>query len=137
MSTHQRQKKEYFIYTIVTTLIEEGVLAAVVLLVLPRFGLDLPLWLLIVLMAAWAVHSCIMYRLGAKAIARKPAVGAETLLGARGKTTTPLTPEGYLRIGSELWRARSTAGNIDEGCEVIIREISGLTLHVMPPESEC
>jgi membrane-bound ClpP family serine protease len=135
MSTHRQQQREYLIYTVVTTIIEEAVLAAVVLLVLPRFGLSIPVWLLVILMAAWAVHSYIMYRLGAKVIARKPVVGAETLIGARAKTTTPLTPEGYLRIGAELWRARSITGHVDEGCEVTIREIRGLTLLVVSPES--
>jgi hypothetical protein len=52
-----RKRRGYTLYSLVTTLIEEAALAAVVLWVLPHFGIKIPLWLLIVLMIAWGIYS--------------------------------------------------------------------------------
>ena len=83
-------------------------------------------------MVAWAVYSCLTSRLVAKVIGRAAAVGPETLIGVKCTTTTPLLPDGYVRVGTELWQARSIAGDIETGFEVIIVNINRLTLLVRP-----
>ena len=85
-----RQKKRmYALYSLIVTLFEEAVLAAAVLLFLPRFGVNISVWLLALLMVAWAVYSYITFRLGERVIGLAPRVGPETLVSACGTTITP------------------------------------------------
>jgi len=57
-------------------------------------------------------------------------------LAEKGVSIEDLDPEGYVEVGSELWRA--TTGNesvrIDKGTRVIIKSAKGLTLLVAPEE---
>jgi len=130
--TADRKKKAYTLYSLVRLLFDEAALVAVVLLLLPRFGINIPVWLLIVFMVAWAVYSCLTSRLVAKVIGRAAAVGPETLIGASGNTTTPLSPDGYVRVGTELWQAHSVSGDIEIGARVVVVGINRLTLLVKP-----
>ncbi len=130
-----KKRRGYTLYSLVTTLIEEAALAAVVLWVLPHFGIKIPLWLLIVLVMAWGIYSYLSFRLGKKALSKAPAVGTEAMIGLRCKATTPLSPSGYVLVGSELWAAHSVAGNVSPGTEMVITEIKGLTVFVRPLSS--
>jgi membrane-bound ClpP family serine protease len=123
-------KKFFLIYNLVTTSFEEVVLVIVLTAVLPRLGLNIPVWLVFLLVLAWAVWSYITYRLGARAIDKTPVVGAEALIGIRCRTITPLSPLGYVKVGSEMWQAYSTVGDISTDVEVLIVELKGLTLLV-------
>ncbi len=127
-----RKKRGYKLYSLGRLVFDEAALAAVVLWLLPRFGIDISIWLLIVFMAAWAVYSCLTSMLVGKVIVRESAVGPETLIGVKCRTTTPLSPEGYVRVGTELWRACSMAGDIETGAELVIVGINRLTLLVRP-----
>jgi membrane protein implicated in regulation of membrane protease activity len=60
---------------------------------------------------------------------RRPAVGAEALIGRMAVVTAPCRPVGQVRVAGELWRARCDDG-ADEGDEVRIEAIDGLTLVV-------
>ncbi len=122
----------YTLYSLGRLLFEEAALVAVVLWLLPRFGINISVWLLIVFMLAWAIYSCLTSRLVAKVIGRAAAVGPETLIGVKCTTTTPLLPDGYVRVGTELWQARSMTGNVEIGTEVVIVGINRLTLLVKP-----
>jgi membrane-bound ClpP family serine protease len=126
-----RNKRLFALYSLATTVAEEVILVIVLLVVLPRFGIVIPLWLVAVLSLAWAAWSYFAYRMGKKVIGRRSVAGPEALVGVRCITTTPLSPVGYVRAGSELWRARSISGDIDAEVEVIISEVKGLTLFVM------
>jgi len=127
-----KKKRTYTLYSLGRLLFDEAALVAVVLLLLPRFGINIPVWLLIVFMVAWAVYSCLTSSLVAKVIGRAAAVGTEALIGVKCTTTTPLLPDGYVRVGAELWQARSITGDIETGAEVIIVNINRLTLLVRP-----
>ncbi len=127
-----KKKRAYTIYSLVRTLFDEAALAALVLWLLPGVGINFPVWLLIVFMVAWAVYSYFTSRLVGKLIGRAAAVGPEALIGVKCITTTPLFPDGYVRVGTELWRAYSIAGDIDIGAEVVIVAINRLTLLVEP-----
>jgi len=126
------KKRAYTLYSLVRLLFDEAVLAAVVLWLLPGFGINFPVWLLIVFMVAWAVYSYFTSRLVEKLIGRAAAIGPEALIGVKCITTTPLFPDGYVRVGTELWRAHSIAGDIETGAEVLIVGINRLTLVVKP-----
>lgn len=125
--------KKYVAYSIVTTLLEEAALAAVVFWLLPRFGINIPLWGIIIMMAALGAYDYITYRLGKKALDKKPMVSPD--IGSRGRATTPLIPGGYVKVGSELWKASSASSVIDIGEEVVVVGVEGLTLLVATQEN--
>lgn len=62
-----------------------------------------------------------------------PPTGDPIYVGRTGRVVDRLDPEGTVRMGGELWRARSSDGHtIDAGTEVEIVDRSGLTLLVRP-----
>ena len=124
--------KAYTLYSFIRFLVEEVILAVTLSWFLPRLGINIPLWLIIVLMEAWAIYSYLTSKLVAKVIDRPAAVGPEALLGVKGITTTLLSPDGCVRVGSELWQAHSMAGDIETGTEVVILGVDRLTLLVKP-----
>jgi len=125
-------RKGYIVYSIVTGLLEGAALAAVVLWLLPLLGVNIPIWGVILLMGAYGVKEGIIYRISARALQRKSVVSLEGMVGCYGKASTPLAPDGYVRVKGELWRASSTGPNIDDGDEIVVTDINGLTLFVAP-----
>ena len=62
---------------------------------------------------------------------RNATVGVETLVGKVGVAASDLWPEGQVRVGGEIWRARC-AGGCDSGTQIVVRAVDGLTLVVDP-----
>jgi membrane protein implicated in regulation of membrane protease activity len=61
---------------------------------------------------------------------RKPAIGAEALVGAEGIAVTECRPRGRVRVAGELWQATCPEG-AGVGDEVVVERIEGdLTLLV-------
>jgi membrane-bound serine protease (ClpP class) len=118
------------IIAIVTTLMEEAALAAVVLWGLPALGINLNVGVLIALMAALAAYAITTYRLGSRALARKPVVGLTDMVGARGRAVSDLAPEGTVRINGELWEAGAEGRKINAGADVVVVGQEGLKLIV-------
>lgn len=118
------------VVAIFSTLMEEAALAVIVLLGLPQLGIHIPLAGLIVLMAAWCAFSVIIYRMGSRALRRKPLVGLPDMLDSKGKVVSPLDPEGTIRIKGELWDATSAEGSINTGEGVTVVGQDGLKLVV-------
>ena len=125
--------RRYTALTITTTLLEEAALVAVVLWLLPRVEINIPLWGLILMMIALGVYNYINYRLGKKALIKKPMISPD--IGSRGRTTTPVSLKGYVRVNGELWQASSNS-TIDAGEEIAIVGIEGMTLLIRPIEKE-
>ena len=113
---------------IISTLLEEAALVVIALWGLPKLGIQIPLAGLITLMVAWCAWSVYTYRMGSRALKMKPVL--PTMVGSKGKVTSPLVPQGLVRIKGELWIATSTSGEIDIGEEVIVVEQDGLKLIV-------
>jgi membrane-bound serine protease (ClpP class) len=65
---------------------------------------------------------------------RKASVGVESMVGKRGTVVNDLWPEGQIKVGGELWRARCEGG-CESGTDVVVRGIEGLTLVVEPAGS--
>ena len=118
------------IIAIVSTTLEEAALAVGVLWGLPKLGIHIPLWVLIIVMAAWGAYTVTTYRMGSRALRRKPVHGPTAMLGSEGKVVSPLVPEGMVRIKGELWRAKSASGRMDTGEEVTVVGQDGLKLIV-------
>ena len=118
------------IIAIVSTTLEEAALAAGVLWGLPKLGIHIPLWVLIIVMLAWCAYTVVTYRMGSRALRRKPLSGLTAMLGSEGEVVSPLIPEGMVRIKGELWRAKSASGRMDTGEEVTVVGQNGLKLIV-------
>ena len=114
---------------------EEAAIVALVRIGLPEFGIELPLGVLIAVMVAWATMAVIFYRMGSRALQRKPLVGLLTMVGGKGKVVSPLDMDGVVRIGGELWRAKSAGQKIDVGEEVIVKDQEGTRLIVVKSDA--
>ena len=118
------------VLAIISTLLEETALAVIVLLGLPHLGIRIPLAGLIALMVVWGAFSVTTYRMGSRALRKKPVVGLPDMVGSKGKVASPLTPEGLVRIKGELWVATSARKRINTGEEVTVVGQDGLKLVV-------
>ena len=123
--------KGYVTFNIATGLLKGTVLAAIVLWLLPvLWGINIPIWGLILLMVVFVIYEVITFRLGRRALKRKPTTSPQ--VGCCGIATTPLTPDGYVQVEGELWRARSSDMNIKKGDDIVVVEVNRLTLSVAP-----
>ena len=122
--------KGRLIIAIVSTTLEEIALALGVLWGLPKLGIHIPLWVLIIVMMAWAAYTVTTYQMGSRALRRKPVHGLTAMLGSEGKVVRSLAPEGLVRIKGELWKAKSASGSMDIGEKVIVVGQDGLELTV-------
>ncbi len=96
--------------------------------ILPKVGINIPVWGLMLMMIALGAHSILGYRLGEKVMKKSPMVWPAT--GSRGKATTPVAPSGYVLISNERWKASSTGADIARGTEVTIVRVEGTQLWV-------
>jgi len=118
------------VLAIVSTLLEETAIAIIVLLGLPYLGIhNFPLAGLIALMVVWGAFSVFIYRMGSRALSKKPVISLP-VTGSYGRVVSRLAPEGLVRIESELWVATSAGAEMDVGTEVIVVEQDGLRLVV-------
>jgi membrane protein implicated in regulation of membrane protease activity len=62
---------------------------------------------------------------------RRATVGVHSLVGRSAVAIGELRPEGQVRVGGEIWRARCEVG-CDGGSAVMIRAVEDLTLEVEP-----
>ena len=108
------------IMAIFSTLLEEAAIVVVVLWGLPELGVSIPLAVLITIMVVWGVISVVMYRVGSRALERKPLIGLPDMIGSRGKAVNLLAPSGMVKIKSELWEAVSDDGEIEAGEEISV-----------------
>ncbi len=112
------------------TLAEEIAIALVVLLVLPRFGINLPLPVLIGIMSGLAVYGFVTYRCAKRVLEKEPLAGLPYMVGTRGRVVQPLCPWGVVKINNELWEATSEGDDIDVDREIVVVKQRGLKLTV-------
>lgn len=111
---------ERLIMAIFSTLLEETAIVVIVLWGLPQLGIFIPLAGLVAIMVAWGAISVITYQAGSRALRREPVVGLPEMTGSRGRAVNPLSPNGVVRIKSELWEAASADKEIKAGEEIIV-----------------
>ena len=124
--------RAYTLYSVMSPVLEQAAVVAIVLWGLPQIGITIPLWGLIILMVVWGICSYVFYIKGRKALLRRPVTSPEDLIGNRGNAIEPLTPQGYIRINNELWKAKSMGTDVDTGEEIVVERVNGLTLIVSP-----
>lgn len=116
-----------------STALEEVAIWVVWRWLLPEFGVNLPLIVLVVAMVAWAAFGTWLFIFTTRALKRQAAVGLPSMVGAVGKVVSRLAPEGLVRIKGELWSATSNEGNIEVGEDIVVVSEVGLKLFVRRP----
>lgn len=123
----------YTLQAVLSWILEEILLAAVFLWLLPHFfNINMPLWGLVILMTGLAIYSGVMYRVGRQTFFIRPKVAAENLIGSEGKVTSPLAPDGYVKVQGVLWKATCNESELGVGDEVEVLGMEGLRLIVKP-----
>ncbi|MFC1873217.1 NfeD family protein [Chloroflexota bacterium] len=107
------------IIAIVSTLLEELVMVVVALWALPRFGLYVPIWVLVVLLLGWNAQAILFFRAGTRAL-KRDIVPFTAMAGSQGTVVRPLDPEGSVRIKAETWQAVAEDGSIETAAEVTV-----------------
>jgi membrane-bound ClpP family serine protease len=118
------------IIAIITTAIEEAAIAVIGLWLLPEVDVHLPIFVLILIMLAWAGFAVFTYHMGSRALKKKPEGGLSDMVGTRGEVVKRLDPEGMVRIRGELWKAKSAGRKIETGTIVTVVGQKGLKLIV-------
>ena len=99
--------------------------------VLPEFNIDMPLYVLNLIMAAWAAFSIGNFIVVTNALRRPQIPGLPSMVGSVGRVVSPLAPEGLVRIKGEIWTAVLDEGEkAGVGEEVTVTDMDGLRLHV-------
>ncbi len=62
------------------------------------------------------------------AYANNDSLPIERLIGSRGRATETLSPSGYIRIGTELWRAEADIEKIERDATVEVIGAKGMVL---------
>ena len=118
------------IIAIISTILEETAIAAVVLWGLPQINVHISLWIMIVVMTAWLGYSVYTFKKGTRALKIGNIIGLPNMIGTRGRVVTALDPEGWVRIRGELWSARSVSGELQPGSAIVVTGQERLKLEV-------
>jgi membrane protein implicated in regulation of membrane protease activity len=107
------------------------ILAGVILYALHRW-LGLPLWVAAILMAADLVKDIALYPYLRRAYETGGARATDRLVGETAEVAQTLSPNGYVRLRGELWRARLVGGasEAQAGDKVVVEGAEGLVLQV-------
>jgi len=122
----------YTLQAVLSSILEEILLAAFVLWLLPHFNVNIPLWGLAIMMIALAIYSGVMYRIGRQTFFIRPKVAADNIIGSEGRVTKPLAPDGYVKVQGVLWKAICNESELGVGDEVEVVGMEGLRLIVKP-----
>lgn len=57
---------------------------------------------------------------------------ASRLIGLAGIATTPIAPQGRVRVRGQDWPAETSGAGVEEGAQVVVRAVSGHILRVEP-----
>ena len=126
----RRSGRWHTIYSLISTIIEEIGIAALLLWILPMFGVQAPPWIVAAVLACFAVYSYIMYRVGHPTVLYGGVTGLDSMAGSAGAVETVQQQEIYVRVQGELWKASCPDGELKVGDEVIVTAIDGLSLTV-------
>jgi len=131
MPGNNRSVRGYTIYAIIGTVMELGLLLVVVLWLLPLFGIVLDPWMTLLLAAIVLGTSYFSYHMGRRALRNKLMHDLESMVGAEGTVLESFEHTGYVKIGNELWRARSTEP-VKTGDEIVVTAVNGLRIEIAP-----
>ncbi len=118
--------------TIIISLVDEAIIILVLFFVLSRFGIEMPLWLIITLVLIFSIITYVVYQ----ALKKTPLLGFDNMIGKSGATVSQIARKGTVKIGRELWAAEVDGDNIEVGEEVTVIGQTGLKLTVIKKSQE-
>lgn len=118
------------IVAVVTTILDEAAVIFLLVWGLPILGVKLPIGVLVLIGVLWTSFAVTLYFSGIKILRKKPLAGQTDMTGFRGKVVRDLSTQGMVKIGGEIWTARSASGIIRKNEEIIVESQNGLTLIV-------
>jgi membrane-bound ClpP family serine protease len=124
------------VLAVFSTSLEEVAIWAIWRWVLPDFGIEWPYQYLIAVMVAWAGFSIWLFTLTTWTLKRQGQAGLPSMIGMRGRVSSPLNPEGMVKIKGELWGSVSEGGDIAAGEEVLVVGENGLKLIVKKTDGD-
>jgi len=122
--------KSRLIIAIISSLLDEVIIIAIILWGLPKLGIYIPLYGTVLIVIAFAVYAVIIYRIGSRSLRRRPVLGLTDMVGVQGRTVSLLNPDGFVRIKGELWDSVTEGDTIEVGIDVIVTQQNGLKLTV-------
>jgi membrane-bound ClpP family serine protease len=118
------------VWAIISVVVEEIAIVVIALLVFPRFDIKVSAPVLILIMIGWFLFSALLYKVGVRALDRKPVDDMNSIIGRKGVVIEELNPKGLVKINGELWGAESSE-YIATGEEVIVTSYAGIKLKVV------
>jgi len=125
-----RSGRWHTVYSIIVSALQAAAIAVLIIVVLPAFGINIPVWGTISILTAYAVFAYIMYRISHPTVLFKPVTSPEAIIGREGVIEADLNPEGYVRVEGELWKAACQGGVLYKGDFVVVTGMEGLKLTV-------
>jgi membrane protein implicated in regulation of membrane protease activity len=103
-------------------------------LILVQHWIHFPGWIIPLFVAVWVGKDIIMFPFVWRAYDSEHGQKSHPRAGDRGVVVKRLSPQGYVRIDGELWRAEVAGekGSAFEGETVGVIDVQGLTLIVEP-----
>jgi membrane-bound ClpP family serine protease len=118
------------ILAIASTALEEVGVWAVWRWVLPEFGVNLDVAVLIAVMVGWGIFCVSLFIITTHVLSKQKPGGKLSMVGAIGIATGKLSPDGMVKISGELWGAISEEGEIAPGEDVVVTGEKSLKLLV-------
>jgi membrane-bound ClpP family serine protease len=123
-------KNARLIVAVITNLLDEAIIIGLILWGLPRLGIRIPVYVLVLVSVAFLIYAVGFYTVGSKILRKKPLPGFSSMIDTEGRAATVLSPKGLVIIEGELWEARSESGIIEKGEDVVVTGQLGLKLVV-------
>ena len=111
-------------------------LGSVMLFDAAELGFRLSWWVVGATVGGTATIFLFVLSVGMRALAGRPTVGADALVGQTGVAREELAPEGQVTIQGEIWRAIAADGPVTSGARVRVVDVDGLTLKVVKADPE-
>jgi|FaiFalFF_MnMetaG_3_1042247.scaffolds.fasta_scaffold03162_5 membrane-bound ClpP family serine protease len=121
-------RKERIKATILAS-IDEIVIIIAIFFILPLFGINIPLWITILIIIVLTVLSIIVYK-ALYVLEKEPIFSKESIIGKEGKALTDINDTGVVLVENETWLASSAKGVIKKGKNVRVIKIEGNKLIV-------
>jgi len=125
-----RSARWHTIYSVISTLIETIAIIALLIWILPVFGINFQCWLTATIVILFLIYSYIMYRIGHQTVVKTPINTPDKIVGKSAIVDKDLNPEGYIKVNGELWKAISIDGPVSIGERVTVIKLDGMVLTV-------
>lgn len=109
-----------------------GLLALILILTVIKYWINIPVWYIYIIIAAWVIKDIILFPFVWRAYDTRSQDNSLKMVGEKGIAQQLLDPSGYALVRGELWKAEVAKGSppIKKGAALKVKEIRGLSLIV-------